>query len=116
MQKFLVTGSLLLMACGATQAEKDADRLKFSTTAKDAQQYDINKDGIADSWKFMQSVDGKQVVARKEYDLNFDGKVDVWRFYGPDGFINRDQLDMDFDGRIDVTTFYKDRKVIRKEL
>ena len=114
MRLSLFTVFIFSLGCGGAQ-----DSSKSASSGQldpNAQEFDTNKDGKSDSWKFFRKVDGKQILARKEYDINFDGRVDIVRVFNVKGEIESDSMDMDFDGRPDVKTTYENNKPKKKEL
>lgn len=93
--------------------------------------FDVNLDGNADIWSYLQPVDvDDQIVTdrnvlelgtwtdlrliRKELDVNFDGRVDTVREYGARGRLVRELLDRDFDGRLDHINHFDGTRIGRR--
>jgi len=86
-------------------------------------QFDLNRDGKPDVWKFYRQDDDPknpgnklEVLVRKDTDLNNDGKVDDIRFYDDKGRVKEERIDLDFDGRFDETLYFEEGKLVRKEI
>src|SRR5262249_24955874 len=60
---------------------------------------DVNKDGKADVWKYMQTVEEQgtkvDVLVCKEVDLNYDGNKDMWVHYDSQGNVTLEEFDLD---------------------
>jgi hypothetical protein len=75
--------------------------------------YDSNKNGVTDTWSYM---DGARVV-RIEIDRDEDGKIDRWEYYGPDQKIDKVGFSRSNDGKEDAWSYNgSDGKVERIEV
>jgi hypothetical protein len=63
--------------------------------------YDSNKNGVVDTWSYM---DGAHVV-RIEIDKDEDGKIDRWEYYGPDQKIEKVGFSRSNDGKEDAWSY-----------
>src|SRR6185369_8858694 len=81
---------------------------------------DVNKDGKADVWKYMQTIEEQgtkvDVIVCKEVDLNYDGNKDMWVHYDTTGNVTLEEFDLDFDHKVDLWTYRQQGKVVRQEL
>lgn len=124
----LLTAGLSLLACAgrshtpATAAPAPAAEVKIAIPGFEPQpgevlsEYDLNRDGRADVWKFARKeADGKETILRKEKDLNGDARVDTWEGYAPDGSVTKLVYDLDFDARPDVTLTFEKDQLVSKE-
>ena len=85
--RFLVLGLAVgALACTSDEAvtkpdapiedEDGEDEIK-SIDGLDIRRYDLNRDEKPDVLKYFKTVDGEELMVRKEFDLNFDGKIDA---------------------------------------
>jgi hypothetical protein len=130
----LAVGALSLTACagdegaknggGSTEtaseapAEEGAKRLPddtFDAACCEKRGLDLDKDGVADAYQFLQTVEEQVIVRRKEVDVNFDGQIDLIRIFDDTGELLAERLDTDFDGKVDVVNFFEDGAIVRKE-
>ena len=82
----LLVALAALAACGPSpeqQRLRDTTKATYdkATGRLERLTYDANKDGVIDTWTYM---DGTKVL-RSEIDKNQDGKIDRWEYYGDDG-------------------------------
>jgi len=102
---------------GAAQ-ESGAKRLPddtFDPSCCEKRGLDLDKDGVADAYQFLQKVEDQVIVRRKEVDVNFDGRIDLIRIFDDAGELLSERLDTDFDGKIDVVNFFEEGAIVRKE-
>lgn len=103
------------LAGGCSDPEKD--RLKATTQATYDPQTgkltrltaDINKNGVIDTWTYM---DGTKPL-RSEIDENEDGKIDKWEYVDDAGTIVRLDEDVNRDGKVDKWSTYGPRGVLQ---
>jgi len=75
--------------------------------------YDSNKNGVVDTWSYM---DGARVV-RIEIDKDEDGKIDRWEYYGPNQKVEKVGFSRSNDGQEDAWSYNgSDGKVARIEV
>jgi antitoxin component YwqK of YwqJK toxin-antitoxin module len=82
----LLVALAALAACGPSpeqQRLRDTTKATYdkATGRLERLTYDANKDGVIDTWTYM---DGTKVL-RSEIDKNQDGRIDRWEYYGDDG-------------------------------
>lgn len=63
--------------------------------------YDSDKNGVIDTWSYM---DGARVV-RIEIDKDEDGKIDRWEYYGPDQKLEKVGFSRLNDGKEDAWSY-----------
>jgi hypothetical protein len=63
--------------------------------------YDADKNGVIDTWSYM---DGARVV-RIEIDKDEDGKIDRWEYYGPDQKLEKVGFSRLKDGKEDAWSY-----------
>jgi len=63
--------------------------------------FDSNKNGVIDTWSYM---DGSRVV-RIEIDKDEDGKIDRWEYYGPDQKLQKIGASRRNDGHEDAWSY-----------
>ena len=63
--------------------------------------YDSDKNGVIDTWSYM---DGARVV-RIEIDKDEDGKIDRWEYYGPDQKLEKVGFSRLKDGKEDAWSY-----------
>jgi len=63
--------------------------------------YDSNKNGVVDTWSYME---GARVV-RIEIDKDEDGKIERWEYYGPDQKIEKVGFSRSNDGKEDAWSY-----------
>lgn len=111
----------LCVACGGggkeTKPTADAEGKGGPAGSDDAIKFDINGDDVPDVFKYYGTVDGQDVMVRKEWDINFDGQIDIWQHYKANGKLDFESFDMDFDGKVDVHRYFgEDDRLVRKEV
>jgi hypothetical protein len=97
-----IAAATLAVAC----SDPEKERLKATTlatydpaTGKLARlTYDANKNGVIDTWTYM---DGTRVL-RSELDTDEDGTIDRWEFHGPDGEVEKVGFSRAGDGKLDA--------------
>ncbi len=133
----LVLGLVGLLACGGSEEQVKAPDPVAAPSAADAskraawaqsqglklKQFDLNRDGAPDVFKFYRLEDdpknpGNKLerLVRKEIDINFDTRVDIIRLYNDQNQVVEERTDLDFDGRIDEVTHFEAGTVVRKEI
>ncbi len=124
-----VTAGLLALSCagrtkvpatgGAAAAPAEAPRPPIPGVGhrpgEIVSEYDLNRDGRPDVWKYVRKEGDKEILVRRERDLNGDGRKDCWEAYGPDGQVTKLAYDLDFDGKPDVTLTFEKGQLVEKE-
>jgi hypothetical protein len=114
----LLVASLALASCGPTPEQERLEKTTKATYDKTTGRlerltYDADKDGIIDTWTYM---DGTKVL-RSEIDKNEDGKIDRWEYYGDDGKVNKVAVSRADNGKPDMWLYPgPDGQIARAEL
>ena len=136
---FLLLAALSLGGCGGAKT-KAAAPAPSQTTAPTVtgnedraawakkeglllKQFDLNRDGEPDIFKFYREVDDPknpgnklEQLVRKDLDINHDGTIDIIRFYDDKGQLTEERVDLDFDGRFDSISYFKEGVLSRQEI
>lgn len=75
---------------------------------------DLDRDGQADQWTYV-NVENDRAV-RAERDIDFNGSVDLYEYYDSTGHVIEEELHLDYDRSIDVVRYYRDDTLLRREL
>jgi hypothetical protein len=111
----------LVVGVSACAPNPERERLKATTKATYDPRtgkltrltYDSNKNGVIDTWTYM---DGARPV-RSEIDKNEDVKIDRWEYYGEDGKLVKVGLSRADDGKQDAWAYpTADGRIARVEV
>jgi hypothetical protein len=96
--------ALAVVSCDreAAEARKHITPEYDKTTGKlKLLKYDANKNGVVDTWSYM---DAARIV-RIEIDTNEDGKIDRWEYYGEDRKLEKVGFSRLEDGKEDAWSY-----------
>jgi hypothetical protein len=99
----------LVLAVAACAPDPEKQRLRETTRPTYDREtgrlteltYDASKDGVIDTWTYM---DGARVL-RVEMDTNQDGKIDRWEYYAEDATLEKVGFSRVGDGTADAWAF-----------
>lgn len=117
---FIWLCQMIVASCGSSTIEREDSHLPRARNGNlpreglPLQTADIDLDGRADQWIFLDEETG--LVTRVERDIDFDGRVDLYEHFDETGQLVEEEMNLDFDNQIDVIRHYRDGLLIRREL
>ena len=135
---YLLGVTLLTAACESDpQASRQIQPVYDKSTGKlQLLKYDSNKNGVVDTWSYMDGArvvrieidkdeDGKidrwehygrdQKIEKVGFSRSNDGKEDAWFYYGPDGAVDHIDVSTRRDGKVNRTEHYKNNVLVTAE-